>query len=199
MNTEHEFSKDPWDLKHVTAWAAWDIRCCSMNFLYVNHIIARSYNEHTVWRDIFKGQNFHGFHGFASDRENFNREILPTTQTIPFSCNRCGLVSKRWLLVLNVWEFSECLCCTVDKLPKLPHPTDSCLWKYHHSPLFWLMREWRACWKSLLEKENGAATSSCRPMSMMVIGLSLAWQLLVNGWILRYLHKCGIHAPLLQH
>ena len=28
----------------------------------------------TVWQEIFAGQNFHSFRGFASDREIFNRE-----------------------------------------------------------------------------------------------------------------------------
>ena len=39
------------------------------------------------------------------------------------------------------------------------------------------------CWKGLLVKGNGAAMSNCRPVSMMFIRLSLAWQLLANGWI----------------
>ena len=50
---------------------------------------------------------------------------------------------------------------SVDKLPKLLDPTGSLSMKVLS---FWLMRELRACWKSLLAKGNGAM-SSCRPMS----------------------------------
>ena len=36
----------------------------------------RASRRNTVWGEIFAAQNFRGFRGFASDRENFNREIL---------------------------------------------------------------------------------------------------------------------------
>ena len=50
------------------------------------------YGEKFSWDKIF-----HGFRGFTSDCKNFNRKILPTMQATPFSFNRCGLLSKRWL------------------------------------------------------------------------------------------------------
>ena len=56
-------------------------------------LVLRRYQLKATYR---MARNFRGFHGFASDRENFNREILPTMQATPFSCNRCGLLSKRY-------------------------------------------------------------------------------------------------------
>ena len=77
----------------------------------------------------------------------------------------------------------------MDKLSKLPDLADSLSMKVPSSSIH-LVNEGvkSACWKSLLAKGNGAAMSSCRPVSMMFIGLSLAWQLLANGWISDILH-----------
>ena len=87
-------------------------------------------------------------------------------QTTPFSYNRCGLLSKRW-------EFSKYLCdrnVTVILVAWTSYQNYQillapCLRKYRCPPLFWLMREWRACWRVCSWRER--AMSSCRPMSII--------------------------------
>ena len=75
-------------------------------------------------------------------------KISLTTQTTPFSCNRCGLLS----MLLRVYQVFVRWQCTVILVAWTSYQNYQILRapslrKYRRSSLFWLMREWRVCWR----------------------------------------------------
>ena len=69
---------------------------------------------------------------------------------------------------------------SLDKLPKLPDPTGSLSTKVLSSSIVLANAGVKKVLEESVGEGNGAAMSSCRLMSMMVIGLSLTWQLLAS-------------------
>ena len=58
---------------------------------------------YTVWREIFAGQNVCGFRGFASDRENFNREIFE----IVVLCALCFVIVEARKILLEIFASGQ--------------------------------------------------------------------------------------------
>ena len=57
-----------------------------------------------------------------------------------------------------------------------------CLRMYHRPPLFWLMGEWRTCWRVCLRKKKGYIKLSPDVDGRFInIGLFFTWQLLKNS------------------
>ena len=137
---------------------------------------------HTVWQEIFAEQNYHDFHGFASDHKNFNCEILPTMQATPFFCNRCGLLSK---------QLSQLGLASVCAMAILLAALSSSIVLANVGV------------KSVLEESIGEGKWAVMSSCCLMVRHKLESVLLSMGWLQqlhpRHLHKCGIHAPSLQH
>ena len=101
----------------------------------------------TVWREIFVGQNFCGYHGFASDCENFNRE------NFTHNANHTLFSSKLFESLASVCVMA--MYCYFSSVDKLPHPTGSLPMKIPSSSIVLANAGVKSMLKSLLAKGKG--------------------------------------------
>ena len=138
------------------------------------------------------------FHRLVSDHENFNHEIYSQCKPQPFLT--VGVAYFRSVIIESLTSVcAMAMYHSVDKLPKLPDPTGSLSMKVSSSSNVLA----NAGVKSVLEESVGEGKQDCyvKLSSTVDDGYPALFDMAAPRQRLhpRYLHKCGTHAPSLQH